>query len=83
MSVIGIASASHLRTRGLSPLLADGLTCVLTFVATAICRSFSALSKDKTRFLDLGLIRVSNPVSYSLDNQKSTHLLRYMLGLSL
>ena len=31
-----IASASHLRTRGLSPLLADVLTCVLTFVATAI-----------------------------------------------
>ena len=31
-----IASVSHLRTRGLSPLLADVLTCVLTFVATAI-----------------------------------------------
>jgi len=31
-----IASASHLRTRGLSPLLADAPTCVLTFVATAI-----------------------------------------------
>ena len=31
-----IASASHLRTRGLSPLLADVPTCVLTFVATAI-----------------------------------------------
>ena len=31
-----IASASHLRTRGLSPLLADVLTCVLTFVTAAI-----------------------------------------------
>ena len=31
-----IASASHLRTRGLSPLLADVLICVLTFVAAAI-----------------------------------------------
>ena len=31
-----IASVSHLRTRDLSPLLADVLTCVLTFVATAI-----------------------------------------------
>jgi len=34
-----IASASHLRTRGLSPLLADVLTCVLTFVAAAISKN--------------------------------------------
>jgi len=36
--LIVIASASHIRTRGLSPLLADVLTCVLTFAATAIYR---------------------------------------------
>jgi len=35
------ASVSHLRTRGLSPLLADVLTCVLTFVATAIDKILS------------------------------------------
>ena len=34
-----MASASHLRTRGLSSLLADVPTCILTFVATAILDS--------------------------------------------
>jgi len=40
-----IASASHLRTRGLSPLLADVLTCVLTFVATAIDKILSHICR--------------------------------------